>query len=163
MIRAFELPNARSRQADPAAEAEEFCNRWKKDVFAFCRMFLGDGAAAEKLTCEALVTFYQERGLRMSPPSEVLPRLLNRAIRAANECRNGRFQSSPSASRLEKALQQLPPTERAVVIMRNLIRLDWESVALGTDLPRAEAHKIWVRAIFQLNELLQRDFSKESD
>ena len=159
MIRAFELPKATTRQVDPAAAAEEFCNRWKKDVFAFCRMFLGDGAAAEERTCEALVACYHERGLRMSAPLEVLPRVLNRAMRATKGCRNGRFQSSSSASRLEKALQQLPATERAVVIMRNLMRLDWEPVALGTDLSPAEAHSVWVRAIFQLNELLQRDFS----
>jgi DNA-directed RNA polymerase specialized sigma24 family protein len=156
MIRAFELPKATTRQVDPAAAAEEFCNRWKKDVFAFCRMFLGDGAAAEELTCEALVMSYHERGLRMSRPREVLPRLLNRAMRATKGCRNGRFQSSSSASRLEKALQQMPPTERAVVIMRNLMHLDWETLALGADLSQTEAHKVWVRAIFQLNELLQK-------
>ena len=162
MIRAFELPNARSRQADPAAEPEEFCNRWKKEIFAFCRMLLGDGAAAETVTCEVLVRSCLERGLRMSPPREVLPRLLNRAMRAAKGCRNGRFQSLPSASRLEKGLQQLPPTERAVVIMRNLMHLDWEALALSTDLSRTEAHKVWVRAIVQLNELLQREFPKEN-
>ena len=159
MMRAFELPDARSRQADPAVEAEEFCNRWKKDIFAFCRMFLGDGAAAETVTCEVLVRSCLERGLRMSPPREVLPRLLNRAMRATKGCRNGRFQSSSSESRLEKALQQLPPTERAVVIMRNLMHLDWVALALSADLSRTEAHKVWARAIFQLNELLQRDFS----
>ena len=163
MIRAFELPKARSRQADPAAEAEEFCNRWKKDVFAFCRMLLGDGAAAEQVACEALVACYHEPALRTSPPREILPRLLNRAVRATKECRNGRLQYSPSASRLEQAIQQLPPTERAIVIMRNLMRLDWEGLSLGTDLSRTEAHKVWVRAIFRLNELLQRDFPKESD
>lgn len=163
MIRAFELPKARSRQADPAAEAEEFCNRWKKDVFAFCRMLLGDGAAAEQVSCEALVACYHEPGLRTSPPREVLPRLLNRAMRATEKYRNGGFQSFSSASRLEEAIQGLSPVERAVVIMRNLMHLDWEALALGTDLSRTEAHKVWVRAIFQLNELLQRDFPKESD
>lgn len=162
MIRAFDLPSSRSSHADPAAEAEEFCNRWKKDVFVFCRMLLGDGAVAEAVACEALVAFYQERGLRMSPLREVLPRLLHFAMHATEAYRNGAFQASPSTSRLEKAMQRLPPMERAVVIMRKLLHMDWEAVALGTDLSRAEAHKLWVRAIVQLNELLQREFPKEN-
>ncbi len=162
MIRAFDHPSARSSQVDPAAEAEEFCHRWKNDVFVFCRMLLGDGAAAETVTCEVLVTFYQERGQRMSPPHEVLPRLLKLAMRAMERYRNGDFQASPSASRLEQAIQRLPPMERAVVIMRNLMRLDWEALALSNDLSRTEAHKVWVRAIAQLNELLQRQFPKEN-
>lgn len=162
MIRAFDLPSARSSHVDPAAEAEEFCNRWKKDVFAFCRMLLGDGTAAEAVACEALVAFCHEGGLRMSPPHEVLPRLLKLAMRATEKYRKGDFQASPSMSRLEKAIQQLPSTERAVVIMRNLMHLDWGALALGTDLSRTEAHKVWVHAIFRLNELLQRDFPKES-
>jgi hypothetical protein len=52
--------------------------------------------------------------------------------------------------------------ERVVVIMRNLMRLDWDAVALSTDLSQTEAHKVWVRAIVQLNELLQREFPKEN-
>lgn len=162
MIRAFDFPSARSSQVDPATDAEEFCNRWKRDVFVFCRMLLGDGAAAEVVACEALVAFYQERGRRMGPSHEVLPRLLKLAIRSMETYQNGDFQASPSASRLEQAIQRLPPMERAVVIMRNLMRLDWEALALSTDLSRSEAHKVWVRAIVQLNELLQREFPKEN-
>ena len=149
--------------ADPAAEAEEFCNRWKKDVFTFCRMHLGDGVAAEMVTTETLAAFYRKREQRMDQPSEALPRMLNLAIRASQKYRDGGFEASHSASRLEQAIQRLPPMERAVLIMRNLMHLDWAVVALGTDLSRTEAHKIWARAFFQLNELLQRDFPKESD
>lgn len=162
MIRAFDLPSARSSRVDPAADAEEFCNRWKRDVFTFCRMFLGDGATAEAVTCEALVTFCHEHGRRVSPLREVLPGLLKLAIRTTERYRHGDFQPSPSASRLEQAMQCLPPMERVVVIMRNLMRLDWDAVALSTDLSQTEAHKVWVRAIVQLNELLQREFPKEN-
>jgi hypothetical protein len=42
------------------------------------------------------------------------------------------------------------------------MRLDWEALALSNDLSRTEAHKVWVRAIAQLNELLQREFPKEN-
>jgi DNA-directed RNA polymerase specialized sigma24 family protein len=162
MIRALDFSSARSSQVDPAAEAEEFCNRWKRDVFTFCRMFLGDGAAAEAVTCDVLLAFYHERGLPMRPAHEILPRLLKLAMRAMERYRNGDFQAFPSASRLEQAMQCLPPMERVVVIMRNLMRLDWEALALSTDLSQTEAHKIWVRAIVQLNELLQREFPKEN-
>ena len=163
MIRVFDLRRGRTPRAEAAAEAEEFCNRWKKDVFTFCRMLLGDGVAAEAMSSETLAAYYWSRGRRIDQPSEALPRMLNLAIRASQKDRDGGFEASHSASRLEQAIQRLPPMERVVLIMRNLMHLDWAVVALGTDLSRIEARKIWARAFFQLNELLQRDFPKESD
>ena len=146
--------------AENEQDLENFSNRWKKDVFAFCKTFLGEGAAAEQVTCEAFVAPYREGGLRMGDP-DVLARLLSLALREMEKRRNGPSQTVQPSSRLEKAIQRLPRLERAVVIMRNLLHMEWPSIAAGTDLSRAQAHKAWVRGIFQLNELLQRDFVKE--
>jgi DNA-directed RNA polymerase specialized sigma24 family protein len=44
-----------------AHEVEEVCTRWKKDVFAFCRAVLGDGAAAEDATSDAFTVFCREQ------------------------------------------------------------------------------------------------------
>ena len=52
--------------------------------------------------------------------------------------------------------------ERAVVIMRNLLRMDWGSVALASDLSQAQAHEAWVHGVFQLNELLHKNLIKEA-
>lgn len=140
-------------------DLENFSNRWKKDVFAFCRTFLGEGAAAEEVTCETFVALCRERGLPRRD-SDALARLLSIALRTMEQ-RNGASQPVEPASRLEKAIQRLPHLERAVVIMKNLLHMEWPSIAAGTDLSRAQAHRAWVRGIFQLNELLQRDFAKE--
>jgi DNA-directed RNA polymerase specialized sigma24 family protein len=141
-------------------ERQECCNRWKKDVFAFCRLLLGDGATAEEVTCEALATFCGGREVRMSD-REIPPRLVALAFRATAKYGNGSSQPLQIASRLESAIQRLPRLERAAVIMRNLFRMDWESMALATDLSRTQAHEVWARGIVQLNELLQRDVPKE--
>ena len=146
--------------AEYVHELEDVCNRWKKEVFAFCRMLLGDGAAAEEVTCATFIAFYREGGLRMND-REIPPRLLGLALRASEKYRNESSQSLQTASRLEIAIQRLPRPERAVVIMRNLLRMDWESVALASGLTQAQAHEVWVRGFFQLNELLQRGLSKE--
>jgi DNA-directed RNA polymerase specialized sigma24 family protein len=146
--------------AEYAHELEDFRNRWKKDVFAFCWAFLGDGAAAEEATCEAFAALYRDRELQMND-REMPPRLLGLALRATEKYRNGPSQSLQTTSRLEGAIQRLPRRERAVVIMRNLLHMEWASLALAADLSRAQAHKAWMRGIVQLNDLLQRDFLKE--
>ena len=129
-------------------------------MFAFCRMFLGDGAAAEELTCEVLMAFCRQQSSRLGD-RELLPRTLGFALRAAHKYRTGSSRPLHSVSQLEVAMQDLPDLERAVVIMRNLLRMDWESVALASDLSQAQAHEVWVRGFFQLNELVQRDRFKE--
>jgi DNA-directed RNA polymerase specialized sigma24 family protein len=139
---------------------EEFCSRWRKPVFAFGRMFLGDGAAAEELTCDVLLAVYQQRGSRLSD-RELLPRTLGSALRATQKYQPGSSGFLRTTPRLETALQGLPRLERAVVIMRDLLHMDWESTALATDLSRVQAHEAWARGIYQLNELLQRDLTKE--
>lgn len=143
-------------------EREECCNRWKKDVFAFCRLLVGDGATAEEVTCEALVTFCRGREVGMSDCG-IPPRLVGLAFRATEKYGNGSSQPLQVASRLESAIQRLPRLERAVVMMRNLLRMDWEPMALATDLSRLEVHEVWTRGIVQLNELLNSSSSKESD
>ena len=139
---------------------EECCNRWKKDVFAFCRLLVGDGATAEEVACEVLVTFCRGREVGVSN-REIPPRLVGLAFRATEKYGNGSSQLLQVASRLESAIQRLPRPERAAVIMRHLLRMDWESVALATDLSRTQAHQVWARGIVQLNKLLQGDVPKE--
>lgn len=139
---------------------EECCTRWKKDVFAFCRLLLGDGATAEEVACEALVTFCRGREVGMSDRG-IPPRLVGLAFRATEKYGNGSPQPLPVASRLESAIQCLPRLERAAVIMRNLLRMDWEAMALATDLSRTQVHEVWTRGIVQLNERLHKDVPKE--
>ena len=146
--------------AENKRELDKLTDRWKKEVFAFCKTFLGEGAAAEEVTCETFVALYRERGLPIGD-SDALAKLLSLALRAMEKRGNGSSQALEPGSRLENAIQRLPRLERAVVIMRNLLHMEWPAIGVGTEISREQAHKAWVRGIFQLNDLLQRDFVKE--
>ena len=196
MIRALQIPSTSSGQLDRPESTEEFCNRWKKDVFAFCRMFLGVDAAAEDTACEVLVRFCQEQRYRLSD-SETATRLLALAFRLVQPSREERNADRVSPSRLHATLQQppamervttiaiasernryreslpprtarggssldrailrLPVTERAVLIARNLLRMDWESVAHATGLSAKQAHRCWVNGVIRLNDFLRQE------
>jgi len=147
-------------ETDHEHELEEFCRRWKKDVFTFCWALLGDAAAAEEAACEAFARLRREPAARMND-LEAVSRLLGSAFRVTEKYRNGSSSSSRVTSRLEDATQRLPRLERAVVIMRNLLHMEWVPLARVVDLSPSEAHQAWVRGVFQLNEFLQRSATKE--
>ena len=100
MIRALQIPSTSSGHLDRVELAEEFCNRWKKDVFAFCRMFLGVDAAAEDTALEVLLRFIQERRVRLSD-SETATRLLALAFRVMQRSREEMHTDRMSPSRLD--------------------------------------------------------------
>ena len=137
-------------------DMEGFCARWKGTVFAFCKMLLGDGGAAEAVTLETFLAYLREGELRKSEPG-FPSRLFSLALNASEKYPSGSPQSPEGASQLEVALQGLPRMERAVVIMRNLLHFDWLPLAQVIGVPQAEVHELWKRGIFQLNDLLQRD------
>ncbi len=134
---------------------EEFSSRWKEPVYRFCRLFVGNGQAAEAATSDAFAAFYRETRFR-SPSPKVLPRLVALALKAMPKSANGNSSAPQLALQLEDAIQHLPRLERAVVITRNVLHMDWDSLAKAADLSPGQAHKIWKRGIFQLNELLHR-------
>jgi DNA-directed RNA polymerase specialized sigma24 family protein len=141
---------------------QEFCSRLRKPVFAFGQAFLGNGIAAEQLTYEVLLAVYRRHDGRLSDP-ELVPRALGIAFRSAQNYQPVSVRLLQNASRLEIGVLSLPRLERAVVIMRNLLRMDWESIGLATDLSKSRAHEVWVRGVVQLNELLNSSSSTESD
>jgi len=141
------------------AELEDFWNRWKKEVFTFCRMFLADGGLAEKATCVALVTFTRQGDVPGHSVS-IPPDLMRCALQTAQEIADGSPPSQGTMSRLDRAVQRLPRIQRAIVIMRRL-HMDWEGMALATGLSARAAREVWVCGVIRLAELLRHDFSKE--
>jgi len=133
---------------------EDLCNRWKADVFAFCFAFLGDRTAAEETACDALLAYCREQGPSRHDQA-TQARLMRLALLAAQEASS---QGPECGSRLEAAIQRLPRSERAVVVMRNLLRMEWEYVALATGLSTTQAQKIWRLGILQLTAVLQTEF-----
>jgi DNA-directed RNA polymerase specialized sigma24 family protein len=137
-------------------DMEGFCARWKGTVFAFCKMLLGDEGAAEAVTLETFLSYLREGELRKSEPG-FPSRLFTLALSASEKYPSGSPQIPEGGSQLERALRGLPRKERAVVIMRNLLHFDWARLTQVIGVPQTEAHEIWRRGIFQLNDLLQRD------
>ncbi len=160
MTRALQITSTGSGHFDHAEFAEEFCNRWKKEVFAFCRMFLGVDTAAEGTVCEVLVRFCQERRLRLSD-SETVTRLLAMAFRVMQPSRKERYADRVSPSRLDEALQQLPAPERAAIIAKNLMHPEWTSLSQVLNVSAEQAHEVWVRAMLRFNDELQTRIKKE--
>ena len=160
MIRSLQVPNTSSGDMDRLEVAAEFCNRWKKDVFAFCRMFLGVDTAAEQTALEVLLRFCQERRFRLSD-WESATRILALAFRVMQPSREERHKDRVSPSRLDAALQQLPALERAAIIAKNLMHLEWTAISQVLDVSAEQAHRLWVRAMLRFNDELQMRSTKE--
>jgi len=67
-------------------EVEAFYQRWGPDVFAFCRLFLGDEEQAEIVCSKAFLTFYRE-STRLPVTGEIPSRLVGLAYQAMQPCR----------------------------------------------------------------------------
>lgn len=141
-------------------EIAEFCNRWKKEVFAFCRMFLGVDAAAEETACEVLVRFSQQRHFPLSD-SETEARVLALAFQMMQPSREERYADRGDPSPLDATLQQLPALQRAAIITKNLMRMEWTAIHLVLDVSAEQARKVWVKAMLRFNEELQIKMKKE--
>lgn len=159
MIHALELQRGGLDWGNSALNVEEFCNRWKTDLYAFCKTFIGDTAAAEDATCEVLLAFCRRK--IKGEQTAIRARIMRLAIQALNKYRDNSCPPSPDSSGLEVAILRLPRSERALVIMRSLLRMDWVSLTLATALPYEEVHALWVCGVSHLNEILQSASSNE--
>ena len=139
-----------------AMQRENFCHRWKNEVVAFCRMFLGLIVPAENVACEVLVKF-SGRSDASNNDSEVEPRLIAMAMDVMKKSPIADQESvkAEQATPLGRALLGLPSLERAVLIMRSLLRMDWRAISMATGLSNELAHRVWARAVVLLQEQLR--------
>lgn len=159
MIRVFELQRAGFERGNRVLEAEEFCNRWKKDVYVFCKTFIGDRAAEEDATCEVLLASWRQRSY--GKQDAIRAQIMRMALKIAEVYKDRPSFALQGGSRLEAAILDLPDKERAVVIMRSLLRMDWASLTLATALSCEEVHALWTRGVNHLNEILRQNLSNE--
>lgn len=149
MIRALQFDKAESGGDDRAVEC---CHRWKGDVYAFCQAFIGDITAAEEATCEILLAFCRQR--TYGEAGAIQARIMRIAFETVGKWKDKHLLCPRDSSRLEVAILHLPDKERAVVIMRSLLRMDWVSLTLATGSSGEEVHGLWARGVSQLNQLL---------
>ena len=136
------------------ADQEDFCNQWKRDVYRFCRSFLGDEKAAEDASYETLVSL--SRQVLGLGASSTRPLIIRRALEICMRHAQRDVLSHGEKSRLDTSVLRLPATERAVLVMRNLLRMDWDQTAVAMGVSEEKAHKVWVRGVIGLNEFLHK-------
>ena len=137
-------------------EVEAFYKRWGPDVFTFCRLFLGDERRAETVCGKAFLDFCRESG-QLLTTGEIPWPLVGLAYQAMQPCR-----PAPSASKqertLEKCILRLDCRERAVFIMRNVLRMTWPNVASASSSSMEEVRESWLRGMLNVRDLLPRAF-----
>jgi DNA-directed RNA polymerase specialized sigma24 family protein len=137
-------------------EAEAFYKRWGPDLFAFGRLFLGDEQQAEVVSSKAFVEFYRESS-ELPVAGEVPSRLVGSAFRAMQPCR-AEPHSSKDGATLESCILRLDCRQRAVFIMRNVLRMSWPGVATATSLSVEDVRHAWLKGMLAVRDLLPRDF-----
>ncbi|MFQ5738743.1 MAG: RNA polymerase sigma factor [Acidobacteriota bacterium] len=140
-------------------EARTFYERWKLPAFTFCRLFLGDQRRAEDVALEGLLAYFREgHPLELTRLPDSLLRCVLEAAR--NQCATARL---PEANRspLESALLSLPCEQRAVFVLRSVLAVPIESVAVATGFPPERVKELWIEGLLRLRSLLPDNFFKE--
>jgi DNA-directed RNA polymerase specialized sigma24 family protein len=143
----------------PEKQVRDFYRRWNKQVFAFCRLFLGDEERGQKAAREAFLAYFRQR---LSLASDQLPMDLFRC--ALGVVRDQCALADPHKAAdetLEHAILLLPCEQRAVFILRNVLNVDTVAVADVTRLPVEQVRRLWMESMLAIRELLPRDFFKE--
>ncbi len=132
-------------------EVDRFYGRWCPHVFTFCRLYLGNRDLAEIATEEAFSRF-----LRQTPELDG-DRLSPVLVRCAWEAVQSRCALRPTASaevdELVDALPLLPCEERSVFIMRSVLNLRSDEVAVATRQTPEQVNQLLVRSLLRIRKL----------
>ena len=140
-------------------EIRDFYRRWSRSIFAFCCLFLGSAERGEAATREAFLVYVRQASVLSSGP---LPAGLLRC--ALDAMRDRCVLADPradTAGTLQQAILRLPCEQRAVFILRNVLRVDAASVAAMTGLRLDQVRQLWMQSMLAVREVLPRDFFKE--
>jgi len=137
-------------------QIEKFYAKWSPAVLAFCCLLLGEGADAERSAVEGFQA-YLSRGLDLDLVQ--LPTLLFLfALDAAKRTAVATPARASEPRRLQDAVVVLPWRERAVFGLRSAIGLDDMTISEIVEIPIREVQGIWMKALFRLRELLNKEF-----
>lgn len=105
---------------------------------------------------KAFLTFYRE-STRLPVTNEIPSRLVGLSYQAMQPCRTQSGAKRDERS-LENCILLLACRQPAVFIMRNVLRMSWQSVAGASGSSVEEAQESWLRAMLKVRDLLPRDF-----
>lgn len=131
-------------------DADYFSSKWAPVVLRFFQLFVGDQPVAEALTIDTLAEHIRASGT-VSDSEAVVP-LLRRAFRKAQAANSVPAQLSDPVIR---AVTQLEPTRRAVIVLFRGLSLDLITVGQITGLDKARVRSLCVDALDELRGLLR--------
>lgn len=141
-------------------QVEDFYRRWSRPVFAFCQLFVGSQEGGEEAAREVFLVYFR-RGLPLELDQLPAP-LLRCALDVLKEkCALVDRQNRRNGT-LAGVILLLPCEQRAVFILRNVLRVEIASVAAATGMTEEQVRHIWFRSILAVREFLPRSFFKES-
>ena len=128
----------------------EFYQRWNRSIYGFCRMFLGEEEPAELATQEAFVQYVREQ-----EPLVVskLPRKLMRNAVTESIKLDRTEPRFPDTEELEDILPLLPPSDRAVFILRSTMDLSAVDAAGILQIPIEAVNESWIKASLYLRDI----------
>ena len=131
------------------ADADYFSSKWAPVVLRFFQLFTGDQSAAESLTIDTLAEYIRARGV-ISDEEAVVP-LLRRAFMKA---RATNAAATQLADPVVRAVTQLEPTKRAVVVLFRALSLDMATVGKITGLGEIQVRRTCIDALEEFRRLL---------
>jgi len=140
-------------------EVREFYNRWSPSVFTLCRLLLGNGVEAERITAEVFLTHIREG--QPLQQKYVLPVLLGTALSLVRTRISETSGPPQSNAGLDEAIRGLPSPVREIFILRHVLQLNDKAIYVATGLPKDAIQKLSFQALLKVREQLMRDFFKE--
>ena len=131
------------------ADADPFSSKWAPVVLRFFQLFIGDQSVAEALTIETLAEHVRASGA-ISDGEAAVP-LLRRALLKAVDANTA---ASQHADPVVRAVTQLEPTRRAVIVLFRGLSLDLVTVGQITGLEKVRVRRLCGEALEELHGLM---------
>jgi DNA-directed RNA polymerase specialized sigma24 family protein len=112
--------------------------KWGASVFTFCQCLLGDEEKAAAATQDAFLAFVRDGEPR---PNRMPLKLIRHAMEASLNHGSAEIRF-PATDQLEDTHPLLPPTERAVFILRSILDLPTSEIAVITGVTRRSAEAL---------------------
>lgn len=124
--------------------------KWGASVFTFCQCFLGDEEQATAATQDAFLAFVRDSG---EPRPNRLPLKLIQHAMEASFNRSSAEMRFPATDQLKDTLPLLPPTERAVFILRSILDLPTSEIAVIAGETTDMVQRLWTEALIHVRDL----------
>ena len=127
-------------------DAGHFSSKWAPVVLRFFQLFIGDQPAAEALTIDTLAEYIRAPGA----DDDASVRLLRQAFMKAVAAKTAPGQL---ADPVVRAVTQLEPNKRAVIVLLRGLSLDLVTVGKITGLDQIRVRRLFVDALEELRWL----------